>query len=252
MTAIASFSSSEFKELKVWVDNDNREYYRAIDVCYALKHSNPSQALSRLVDADFIFQIEDGSNRAGKVNYLSEPGLYQLIFSSKTEQAKRFQRWVFTDVLPKLRSQGIYVTQNHDESLADYEAREKALIVENKKLLSENQSLIEANQDGSMVHLKLVFLFRRALQDLRELRMWHFETKREKQIYEALKGMSEMMDSLFGSNDMSLKDWDELKSDLNNKKLDNYAQTLLHASFEEYIGNWATNVKLTNKIVGRD
>jgi hypothetical protein len=119
------------------------------------------------------------------------------------------------------------------------------------KLLSENKSLVEANQDGSMVHLKLVFLFRRALQDLRELRMWSFETKREKQIYEALKGMSEMMDSLFGSNDMSLKDWDELKSDLNNKQLDKYAQTLLHTSFEEYIGNWADDVKLTNKIVGR-
>jgi prophage antirepressor-like protein len=141
MTAISSFSSTEFKELKIWVDDQKREYYRAIDVCYALKHSNPSQALSRLVDDDFIFQIDDGSNRAGKVNYLSEPGLYQLIFASKTEQAKNFQRWVFTKVLPKLRSQGIYAVQNRDESLADYEIREAALVRENNRLTQQNTML---------------------------------------------------------------------------------------------------------------
>ena len=159
MSAISSFSSTEFKELKIWVDDEKREYYRAIDVCYALKHSNPSQALSRLVDDDFIFQIDDGSNRAGKVNYLSEPGLYQLIFASKTEQAKNFQRWVFTKVLPKLRASGGYImptaTSEQLEALK-IEIIEKENII--KALAGENKRVTKINKECSELDAKLAFI----------------------------------------------------------------------------------------------
>lgn len=112
MSAIASFSNQDFQTLTVWKDDSGREFYRAIDACANLRHSNPGQALSRHVDPEYIVQIDDGTNRAGLTNYLSEPGLYQLIFSSKTEWAKKFQRWVFEEVLPKLRADRFYVAPN--------------------------------------------------------------------------------------------------------------------------------------------
>ncbi|GAB0232183.1 hypothetical protein JPSP9_25770 [Staphylococcus pseudintermedius] len=43
---------------------------------------------------------------------INESGLYSLIFSSKLESAKRFKRWVTSEVLPAIRKHGIYATDN--------------------------------------------------------------------------------------------------------------------------------------------
>lgn len=108
-SAIVSFDSDLYGTFNVWTDEKGREYFRALDACAALKFSNVSQSLKRYVDPDYIIKIDDGSHRAGGTNYLSEPGLYQLIFASKTDWAKQFQRWVFEEVLPKLRASGGYI-----------------------------------------------------------------------------------------------------------------------------------------------
>jgi anti-repressor protein len=100
-TAIVNFDSNLYGTLNVWTDEKGREFFKALDVCSALKLRNVSQSLKRYVDAEYVVQLEDGSHRGGKTNYLSEPGLYQLIFAAKTEWAKQFQRWVFEEVLPK-------------------------------------------------------------------------------------------------------------------------------------------------------
>ena len=39
--------------------------------------------------------------------YIKEPGLYQLIFSSKMPKAIKFQRWVFEEILPKMRREAL-------------------------------------------------------------------------------------------------------------------------------------------------
>jgi anti-repressor protein len=107
--AILKFDSDLYGSLNIWKDEQGREFYKALDVCSALKLQNVSQALSRYVDSAYIQQFNDGSHRGGLTNYLSEPGLYQLIFASKTDWAKQFQRWVFEEVLPKLRASGGYI-----------------------------------------------------------------------------------------------------------------------------------------------
>jgi anti-repressor protein len=100
MNALSSFQNKDFQSMTVWIDEQGREFFRAIDVCSNLRHSNPTQALTRHVNPKYIIQINDGTNRAGETNYLSEPGLYQLIFASKTDWAIKFQEWIFEDVLP--------------------------------------------------------------------------------------------------------------------------------------------------------
>lgn len=100
-SAIVSFDNDLYGSLNVWTDEKGREYFRALDVCSALKLGNVSQALKRYVDPEYVVKFNDGSHRAGETNYLSEPGLYQLIFASSTDWAKQFQRWVFEEVLPK-------------------------------------------------------------------------------------------------------------------------------------------------------
>lgn len=47
-----------------------------------------------------------------KVTIINEAGVYQLIFRSKLESAKQFQKWVFEEVLPSIRKNGFYVSDN--------------------------------------------------------------------------------------------------------------------------------------------
>lgn len=82
----------------------------ATDICKALSHSNPRKAIADLVDPEDIVKAEitDSMGRTQTVNCVTESGLYALIFGSKLESAKRFKRWVTSEVLPAIRKQGFY------------------------------------------------------------------------------------------------------------------------------------------------
>lgn len=81
----------------------------AIDICKALSHSNPRKAIADLVDPEDIVKAEiDTAGGKQTVNCVTESGLYALIFGSKLESAKRFKRWVTSEVLPAIRKTGRY------------------------------------------------------------------------------------------------------------------------------------------------
>ena len=81
----------------------------AIDICNALQHSNPRKAIKDLVDPEDLIKSEIETNGGRQtVNCVNESGLYALIFGSKLESAKRFKRWVTSEVLPTIRKTGHY------------------------------------------------------------------------------------------------------------------------------------------------
>lgn len=82
----------------------------AIDVATALGYKNTKDAVLRHVDSDDLIksEIADKLNRIQTVNCVNESGLYALIFGSKLESAKRFKRWVTSEVLPAIRRNGQY------------------------------------------------------------------------------------------------------------------------------------------------
>ena len=81
----------------------------AIDICNALQHSNPRKAIKDLVDPEDLIKSEIETNGGRQtVNCVNESGLYALIFGSKLESAKRFKRWVTSEVLPAIRRNGQY------------------------------------------------------------------------------------------------------------------------------------------------
>ncbi|HDG7352040.1 TPA: ORF6C domain-containing protein, partial [Staphylococcus aureus] len=87
-------------------------YFIGKDVADILGYANGRDALSKHVDAEdkLTSQIATaGQNR--NVTIINESGLYSLIFSSKLENAKRFKRWVTSEVLPTLRRTGTYQTK---------------------------------------------------------------------------------------------------------------------------------------------
>lgn len=91
----------------------------AADVCAVLDIENSRQAVSRLRDSEkTTVASNDSSRKYGKNGnlspgakcalYVTEPGLYKLIFSSRKAEAERFQDWVTREVLPEIRKRGAY------------------------------------------------------------------------------------------------------------------------------------------------
>ncbi|HFN8349247.1 TPA: phage antirepressor [Staphylococcus aureus] len=103
-----------FEELPVRTLEVNGEpYFIGKDVADILGYTNSRKALSDHVDEEDKLTsriVTSGQNR--NVTIINESGLYSLIFSSKLENAKRFKRWVTSDVLPAIRKHGIYATDN--------------------------------------------------------------------------------------------------------------------------------------------
>lgn len=82
----------------------------AVDICSSLGYANSSKAIKDHVDPEDLIKSEiiDNLNRIQTVNCVNESGLYALIFGSKLESAKRFKRWVTSEVLPAIRKTGRY------------------------------------------------------------------------------------------------------------------------------------------------
>ena len=82
----------------------------ANDVASALGYADPAATVSKKVDSEYktVAKMETVDGKLRDVTVLEEPGIHQLIMSSKTESAKRFQRWVLEEVLPALRKTGSY------------------------------------------------------------------------------------------------------------------------------------------------
>lgn len=99
-----------FEELPVrTLEVDGEPYFIGKDVADILGYTNSRKTLSDHVDEEDKLTsriVTSGQNR--NVTIINESGLYSLIFSSKLENAKRFKRWVTSEVLPTLRKTGAY------------------------------------------------------------------------------------------------------------------------------------------------
>lgn len=83
------------------------------DVATALGYANPSKAVMNHVDGEDkrfeMLLVSDSQNgNLVKTAFINESGLYSLIFSSKLPGAKKFKRWVTSEVLPAIRKTGTY------------------------------------------------------------------------------------------------------------------------------------------------
>ena len=100
----------ESHALRVQVDEVGQPWFNASDVCDVLDMGNPSQAMKSHVDPDDLQKLEviDALGRTQRSNHVNESGLYALILGSTKDAAKRFKRWVTSEVLPSIRKTGAY------------------------------------------------------------------------------------------------------------------------------------------------
>ncbi|ATM87028.1 MULTISPECIES: Bro-N domain-containing protein [Yersinia] len=89
-------------------------WFFAIDVCQALELSDTNKALLSVDDED-IREHEQYSGSGRKPLLVNESGLYSLILKSRKPKAKRFKRWITSEVLPSIRTTGSYsLTPSND------------------------------------------------------------------------------------------------------------------------------------------
>ena len=102
-----SYENSEIRT----VEKDGEPWFVGKDVAAVLGYSNTRDAIARHVDEEdkASVGIHDGSQMR-EVVAVNESGLYSLILSSKLPNAKKFKRWVTSEVLPSIRKHGAYMT----------------------------------------------------------------------------------------------------------------------------------------------
>ena len=108
MTNIEIFNSAEFGSVRI-VQEGDRCLFCAFDVARALGYSRPNDAVSRHCRAT-VKRSSPISGKMQEINFIPEGDVYRLIVHSKLPSAERFERWVFDEVLPSLRKNGIYIT----------------------------------------------------------------------------------------------------------------------------------------------
>lgn len=149
------FKNEEFGPVRATTIN-NEPWFVGKDIATVLGYRDVSSAILSHVDEEDrvnsktqgCFAVELGQRGSWLIN---ESGLYSLILSSKLPNAKKFKRWVTSDVLPSIRKTGGYIP--HDENMSDDEIMARALLVaqktieEKSKLLNQAQETIEKQSD---------------------------------------------------------------------------------------------------------
>ena len=110
------FNNSDFGNIRV-VENSGEPWFVGKDIATILGYAKPENAISNHVDNEdktsTLIQ-GSGSNYKSKAILINESGLYSLILSSKLPNAKKFKRWVTSEVLPAIRKHGNYTAPKQE------------------------------------------------------------------------------------------------------------------------------------------
>lgn len=131
MSELTSFLYENENVVRSILQNGN-PWFVGKDVCAVLGHKNHNQALSRLdEDERDGVQILDSMKREQEIVVINESGLYSLIFSSRVDAAKKFKKWVTSELLPTIRKTGQYKT--NDETSPN-ETQQDMMMLQNELL----------------------------------------------------------------------------------------------------------------------
>ena len=107
------FKHEEFGEIRTLGDWEDPKFC-LVDLCRYLE-LDPSAVMRRLEDGVISSHpIPDALGRTQKTNFVNEDGLYDVIFDSRKPEAKKFRKWVTSEVLPTLRKTGTYTMPGHE------------------------------------------------------------------------------------------------------------------------------------------
>ncbi|WP_369041159.1 BRO-N domain-containing protein [Staphylococcus chromogenes] len=165
-----------FEELPVrTLTVDEEPFFVGKDVAEILGYSNTRDALYRHVDGEDkdVVKLDTLGGKQSQT-IINESGLYSLIFSSKLESAKRFKRWVTSEVLPQLRRTGTYSVNPTIQELANNPELVKMLVEQIARLndstshQSEDLAYLKRAVTGEYVTPQDILAIKYAIKDKAE------------------------------------------------------------------------------------
>ena len=138
MNELQVFENQEFGEVRSLLIN-SEPWFVGKDVASVLGYADTNKAIAMHVDNEDKLNDKTALSLGQRGGWLiNESGLYSLILSSKLPSAKKFKRWVTSEVLPALRKTGQYQVKE----LSGQELMAKALI-EAQSVLAAKDKVIE-------------------------------------------------------------------------------------------------------------
>lgn len=170
---IQIFSNEEFGEIRTLAINDE-PWLVGKDVAEILGYANPNEAISDHVDDEDKLNSKTLSSFSANLGQrggwlINESGLYSLIMSSKLPAAKKFKRWVTSEVLPSIRKNGGYIAGQESmtpaelmasallmaqRTLAEREARIADLTVQNQIMLPKAEYFDDCMARGGLMNFR--------------------------------------------------------------------------------------------------
>lgn len=127
MKEIKKFNSPMFGELRVTRNEKGELLFCLKDVCNSLglQVGATAKRLGGDINSTNVSSITvlDANNHGQQMYFVTEPDLYRCIFQSRKPTARKFQDWVFNEVLPSLRTTGAYVVAKEEDCEEDIIAR---------------------------------------------------------------------------------------------------------------------------------
>lgn len=142
MNELMIFNNPEFGNIRT-MECDGAPWFVGKDVAEALGYAKPRNAIDTHVDPDDALKqgVTDSMGRTQEMTIINESGLYALILGSKLPTARKFKRWVTSEVIPSIRKHGGYI--NGQENMTPEELMASALLMA-QKTLAERDTRISA------------------------------------------------------------------------------------------------------------
>lgn len=142
MNELQIFQNPDFGEVRTTVI-DGEPWFVGKDVADILGYQNGSRDINRHVDDEDRQNYQNGTFESPRgMTIINESGLYSLVLSSKLPTAKKFKRWVTSEVLPAIRKTGGY----HIEELTGRELMAKALLEAHAVLAEKDTTIAKQTQ----------------------------------------------------------------------------------------------------------
>ncbi|MEH1777699.1 MAG: Bro-N domain-containing protein [Nostoc sp.] len=135
--SVFNFESHEVR----FVGTADNPWWVAADICKVLELENTSKACSQLDDDQKAITSSNTLGGSQKMLCVNESGLYALIMGSRKPQARAFQKWITSDVIPAIRKTGTYSTKPANSLTLIDTSKLNALVDKESKLQDEVKAL---------------------------------------------------------------------------------------------------------------
>lgn len=141
MNDLQIFSNPEFGSVRT-LEIEGEPYFVGKDVATVLGYSKPLDALSRHVDEEdsVIHGVLDNRGCTQQTKLINESGLYSLIILSTLPSARKFKKWITSEVIPSIRKTGGYGIPQMSQSELILKIAQNNLALEKRIAETENQT----------------------------------------------------------------------------------------------------------------